>query len=76
MLMKITINLFASFREGRFDQEQRDLPEGITLRQVVAEVGVAENEIGMSLVNGCHAPMERELRDGDSIFLFPLLGGG
>lgn len=74
--MKITINLFATFRVGRFDQEQRDLLEGITLRQVVAEVGIAENELGMVLVNGCHAPMEQALCDGDSIFLFPLLGGG
>ena len=74
--MKITINLFATFRVGRFDQEQRDLLDGITLGQVVNEVGIAEKEIGMSLVNGCHAPLEQVLCDGDSIFLFPLLGGG
>ncbi len=74
--MKITVNLYATFRAGRLGQEQRDFLEGTILREVVAYVGIAENEIGMSLVNGCHAPMEQVLNDGDSIYLFPLLGGG
>ncbi|MCM2358365.1 MAG: MoaD/ThiS family protein [Geobacteraceae bacterium] len=74
--MRVTVNLYATFRSGRFEQELRDFPLGTMLREVVAAVGIAESEIGMSLVNGCHAPMERALRDGDSIYLFPLLGGG
>ena len=74
--MKITIKLFATFRDGRFKEEQRDVPEGAVLRQVVADVGIVEREIGMTLVNGCHAPLEQVLRDGDNIFLFPMLTGG
>ena len=74
--MKITINLFATFRDGRFKGEQRDLVEGTTLRQAIAEVGIAEKEVGMALVNGRHAPMEHALADGDVISLAPWLAGG
>jgi molybdopterin converting factor small subunit len=74
--MKITIKLFATFRDGRFKEEQREIPEGITLRQVVADVGIVEREIGMTLINGCHAPLDKVLSDGDNIFLFPMLTGG
>jgi molybdopterin converting factor small subunit len=74
--MKITINLFATFRAGRFDKEERDCLEGATLRHVVDEVGIKVDDIGMSLVNGCHATLERRLVEGDCVYLFPLLGGG
>lgn len=74
--MNITVNLFATFRNGRFKQEQRDYPEGMTFRQVVVDVGIAEGEIGMALVNGRHAPLDHPMCAGDSISLFPLMCGG
>ncbi len=74
--MKITVKLFATFRNGRFKEEEREVPDGATLRQVVVDVGIVEREIGMSLINGCHAPLEQALKDGDNIFLFPMLTGG
>lgn len=74
--MNLTIQLFATFRNGRFKEAQRDVPENITLGQVVAELGIAESEIGMALVNGRHASMGQGLGDGHVVALFPLLGGG
>jgi molybdopterin converting factor small subunit len=74
--MKITVQLFASFRKGRFKQEQRDYPEEITCRDVIADVGLSEEDLGMTLVNGRHASMGKVMSDGDSLSLFPLLGGG
>ena len=74
--MIITVNLFATFRVGRFDKVERDCNEGLTLRHVVDDVGIRADDIGMSLVNGCHASLERVLVDGDHVYLFPLLGGG
>ena len=44
--------------------------------QVVAELGIAEAEVGMALVNGRHASIGQELCDGNVLALFPLLGGG
>jgi sulfur-carrier protein len=75
-MIKITVNLFASFRDGRFKQEQQEVPAGITLRLAIADIGIAEKEIGMALVNGRHAPMEQALSDGDMLYLSPWIGGG
>ena len=74
--MKITVKLFASFRIGRFKQEQKDYPDGTTCGQIVADIGVRGEELGMVLVNGRHTPLGKALHDGDSLSLFPLLGGG
>ena len=74
--MKIMINLYATFRVGRFKQQERDYPDGITLGQVVADIGVPAEDLGMALVNSRHAPLKQVLNDGDSLSLFPLLAGG
>lgn len=74
--MKITVNLFATFRDGRFKGELRELAEGATLRQAIAEVGIAEKEVGMALVNGRHAPLDHPLTEGDVLSLAPWLAGG
>lgn len=74
--MKITVKLFATFRVGRFKTEVRDYPEGGTCREVLADVGLGEEELGILLVNGRHAPLEHVLSEGDGVSLFPLVGGG
>jgi molybdopterin converting factor small subunit len=74
--MKITVKLFASFRDGRFKEEVRDYPPGTPCRQIVLDVGLKEEELGVVMVNGRHAPLEQELQEGDVLALFPLVGGG
>ena len=74
--MKIMISLYATFRDGRFKQQERDYPDGITFGQVVDDVGVNDEEIGMGLINGRHALLDCVLNDGDILSLFPMLGGG
>ncbi|MDD2735423.1 MAG: MoaD/ThiS family protein [Desulfuromonadaceae bacterium] len=74
--MRITVKLFATFRDGLFKEAQRDVPEGGTLGQVIAELGIAEKDVGMVLVNGRHAPMGLVLSDGLVLDIFPLLAGG
>ena len=74
--MKITVKLFASFRDGRFKEEVRDYPAGTLCRRIVLELGLKEEELGVVMVNGRHAPLGQELQDGDHLALFPLVGGG
>jgi len=74
--MKITVKLFANFRVGRFKVEERDYPEGTHCRQIVAELGMREEELGVVMVNSRHAPLDQELHEGDALALFPLVGGG
>ncbi len=74
--MQITVKLFATFRQGRFDIEVRKYPPGTTVGDVVNEVGLTDQQIGILLVNHCHVKLERQLVDGETLAIFPLVGGG
>lgn len=72
----VTIKLFASFRDGRFDVAQRACAPGTTVAGLVRELGIPAEEIGVILVRGRHAAFEHVAAAGDTIAIFPLLGGG
>ncbi len=74
--MKVTVKLFASFRQGRFDLEQRDYPAATTVADVVKELELAEEELGIMMGNSRHVDLDRVLVAGETLALFPLLGGG
>jgi molybdopterin converting factor small subunit len=74
--MNVTVKLFATFRIGRFKIDQRDYPPGTTCRAIIADVGLTEQELGIVLINGRHATLDARLDEGDTLSLFPLVGGG
>ncbi|RLB70552.1 MAG: MoaD/ThiS family protein [Deltaproteobacteria bacterium] len=74
--MKITVKLFASFREGRFKVESRDIPSSSLVGQLVADLKLPAEKLGVLLVNGRHAELESQLEEGDVCALFPRIGGG
>ncbi|MGD0822607.1 MAG: MoaD/ThiS family protein [Desulfomonilia bacterium] len=74
--MPITVKLFASLRKGRFDEDTRVYASGITGRSIVRDIGIPEKEIRLVFVNGRHASLEDLLADGDTLALFPPIGGG
>lgn len=74
--MQVTVKLFATLRVGRFAEEAREYPQGTRIADVIRELGIAEKEIGMIMLNNRHAEPERQLSEGDSLALFPLVGGG
>jgi len=74
--MKVTVKLFASFRTGRFEMETVDYPAGTTVADVADSLKLPQSELGIMLVNSRHVKLERVLVEGDTLALFPLLGGG
>ena len=74
--MQITVKLFATLRVGRRDEEIREYPPGTRIADIIHDLGIAEKEIGMIMLNSCHAEPEQLLKEGDSLALFPLVGGG
>ena len=74
--MKITVKLFATFRNGRFKLAEPEHPEGTVCRTIILGLGLTEEEIGVVLVNGRHATLDHVLHEGDTLSLFPLVGGG
>ncbi len=74
--MNITVKLFASFRAGRFEIEKGDYPAGTTVADVADSLSLPHSDLGIMMVNSRHVKLDRELLDGDTLALFPLLGGG
>lgn len=74
--MKITVKLFATFRAGRFDIEERDYPAGTTVAQVVEQLELPVEKLGILMVNHVHVELEKALADGETLAIFPLVGGG
>lgn len=74
--MNVTVKLFASFRTGRFEIETGDYPEGTTVADVADGLNLPQSELGIMMINSRHVKLDRVLADGDTLALFPLLGGG
>lgn len=74
--MNIKVKLFATFRTGRFDIEFREYPEGTTVAMIVDELGLPREQLGIVMVNSRHVDLDRVLHDGETLALFPLVGGG
>ena len=74
--MKTTIKLYATFRNGRFASQERDLAPGTRIRAVTDELGIEVAAIGVVMANGRHVELDYEPRSGDVIAIFPVIGGG
>lgn len=74
--MKVTVKLFAQFRYNRFLVEERQVPETVSCLDIVLSLGITEEEIGVVLINGRHAQLTCMLKEGETVALFPLVGGG
>lgn len=74
--MKITVKLFASFRTGRFEIKTADYPPGTTVADVADSLNLPQSELGIMMINNRHVKLDRLLEAGDTLALFPLLGGG
>lgn len=74
--MRVTVKLFATFRDGRFKVEERVLPEESTVLAVLEPLNILPEEIAICLVNGRNVNEQHVLKDGDTLALFPPVGGG
>ena len=74
--MRVTVKLFANFRVGRFKVEDREIPAGTEIGDIVRSLKIPEEELGIVMVNGRHATLGQPLSEGDTLSLFPLVGGG
>mgnify|MGYP003584025647 CR=1 FL=1 len=74
--MQLTVKLFAYFRDNRFKEREMDFVEGTTILDVVHFLNLPENELGVIMVNSRHSLLERQLKEGDIVALFPPIGGG
>ncbi len=74
--MQVLIKLFATLRNGRFEEEVHEFPPGTTISGVIETLGLPGSQVTLILLNGCHALPSSELHEGDTLSLFPPIGGG
>lgn len=74
--MKLAVKLFATLRQNRFDQETLDLPDKSAVKDVVKLLEIPEKEAAILFINSRHAQLETILHEGDTLAIFPPVGGG
>ena len=74
--MHITVKLFANFRIHRFKEGEQDYPDDTTVMDIIRDLDIPETEVGIIFINGRNATKTQPLAEGDTLSLFPLVGGG
>ena len=74
--MKVTVKLFAYFRDGRFLVEDREFPAETRVEEVVSGLAINREEVGVLMINSRHCTFDTELHEGDVLAIFPVIGGG
>jgi len=67
--MKVIVNYVKS-------RWEIDLPEGTTVADAIAAVGVPVNDIGFAIIKGKVVRKDYVLKDGDGITLYAAIVGG
>ena len=70
------VKLFASLRDGRFIEKEWNYVEGSTVSRILEELNINKKDVGVLLVNSRHAETDYKLEKGDTLSIFPVIGGG
>ena len=74
--MRLTVKLFAYFRDNRFKQKLADYPEGTTVEDIIRSLGIKPEEVGVTMINSRHCTLTQVPTEGDQLAIFPMIGGG
>ena len=74
--MKVTVKLFAYFRESRFKIEEWDVDGKSTVGEIVDSLNIDREEVGVLMINSRHTSFETTLSENDILAIFPVIGGG
>lgn len=74
--MNIKVRLFATLRNGRGKELDMQFTEGTAVQMVIEALSIPEDEVSILLVNGRNANIDQVLKDGDTVSIFPPVGGG
>ncbi|MBC7248821.1 MAG: MoaD/ThiS family protein [Anaerolineae bacterium] len=80
-MLTVQVRLFATLRRHFPDLKlgeamSVELPDGATVGQLIAHLGLPPQEIKTVFVNNLIREMESPLADGDVVGIFPPVGGG
>jgi sulfur-carrier protein len=74
--MNVNIKLFATLRTGRFVTKNLKIPNNSSIQTLCNEIGIPDDEKIIILINGRHAEKDYIISEGDTLAIFPIIGGG
>lgn len=75
--MKVTVKLFTIQEKNRDNPSQEMvLNDGATIRSLLDSLDIAENSVGVLMVNRQSATFDQTLYNGDVVTIIPPIGGG
>ena len=75
--MNITLLCYATFADkSPANSDNYPMNAGGTVGDVLAEVGIPQEEVKIIFVNGRSSEFDTVLVDGDRVGIFPAVGGG
>ncbi len=78
--MRVQVKLFAILRKyvppGSPANQDLDLADGSTIRQVLQQLDVPEPEVAFVFVNSKRQKLDEPLSHGDELGIFPPMAGG
>lgn len=74
--MQVTVKLFATLRTNRFKVKETEYSSGSTILDVARDLDIPREELALTLINGISVEVDHEIQDGDTLALFPPVGGG
>lgn len=77
MAVHITINLFATLKKFTpVSSDRYPVNPGITVKQLLEDLSVPEDEVKLVFVDGVKHDLEFALKGGERVGIFPAVGGG
>lgn len=74
--MKVTVKLFATLRENNEKEMDLDVSEGTTPLDIIKRINISEKDVSIIMINGRAKGLDTILKEGDTLALFPPVGGG
>ena len=71
-----TVKLFASFRNGREKTYEFDLDQFSTGKEILDHLNIDSEEVAIYLINGKKSTLDHQIEEGDTVSIFPPVGGG
>ena len=74
----VKLNLYATLRQysGGSPSVEVDIEPGITIEQLLAQLGVPPEQARILFVNNRHARLSDTLQGDETVAVFPAVGGG
>lgn len=76
MSVQVEVRLFATLRNNRFKKEKKEFQEGVTAEIIFQELDIDYEDVAILLINGRDGLLDTILKDGDTLSVFPPVGGG